>query len=250
MKLKEHNPFTFSAITIVFPFYFVLALWIVFWFEVQFGFHFAKYGLYPRSLKGVLGIFTSPFIHGDLKHLFNNSVPIFVLMMSLFYFYRKVAFNVLVYGTIFLGILTWIIGRSSYHIGASGIVYLLFSFIFFSGLFQKYYRLIAVSLMVIFLYGGMIWYIFPVKEGVSWEGHLSGLIIGLLYAIKYRKSSPKLPQYDWEKEDYVKDSFDLRFDDNGNFIPLKNIEVEYEEVFPEIDNQNFTIKYFITGEEE
>ena len=251
MKLKDPNPFQFSLLTIAFPMYFVLLLWIIFWFEMKFGFNFVKYGLYPRTFSGLKGILISPFIHGDLKHLFNNSVPIFVLLMTLFYFYRKVAFKVLIYGTLLLGLLTWIIGRSSFHIGASGIVYLLFGFIFFSGLFQKYYRLIAVSLMVIFLYGGMIWYIFPSKDGISWEGHLSGLIVGIIYAIKYRNSSPKTPQYDWEKEDYIEDSFDQRFDENGNFIPLEEIEVEYEEVLPLNDNiQNLGVAYFYKGEEE
>lgn len=233
MKLKEKNPFHFSTLTIVFPMYFVLFLWVVFWFEMQFNYNFVKYGLYPRTLSGLKGIFISPFIHSDLKHLFNNSITLFVLLLSLFYFYRKVAFNVLIYGTILLGLITWIIGRSSYHIGASGIIYLLFGFVFFSGLFQKYYRLIAVSLMIIFLYGGMIWYIFPSKEGVSWEGHLSGLIVGIFFAFKYRNSRPKTPQYDWEKKDYVKDKFDLQFDKNGNFIPptpLKEIEVDFEEI--------------------
>jgi len=248
MKLKEQNPFHFSTITIAVPLYFVLFLWFIYWIEISFGYNFAKYGIYPRTAKGLIGIFASPFIHGDLKHLFNNSVPVFVLMTSIFYFYRKVAFSVLIQGTLLLGILTWFIGRSSFHIGASGIIYLLFSFIFFSGLLQKHYRLIAVSLMVIFLYGGMIWYIFPTKEGISWEGHLSGLIIGLLYAIKYRKSNPKEAQYDWEREDYVKDKFDLQFDDDGNFIPLtplEEIEVEFEEIY-----SNLQINYIYNKEEE
>lgn len=219
MKLKEQNPFQFSTITLAIPLYFVLLLWVIFLIEMKFGFNFAKYGVKPRSLVGLRGVFFSPFIHGDTKHLFNNSIPLFVLLTTLLYFYKKVAFKVLVYGTLLLGLLTWIIARDSYHIGASGIVYLLFGFIFFSGLFQQYYRLIAVSLMVIFLYGGMIWYIFPTKDGISWEGHLSGLIIGFLFAVFYRNSSPKSAQYDWEKEDYQKDAFDLQFDDDGNFIP-------------------------------
>jgi len=264
MKLKEHNPFQFTTMTLALPLYFVLFLWFVFWFEIQSGFNFAKYGLYPRTFIGLRGIFTSPFIHGDIKHLFNNSVPIFVLLATLLYFYRKVALNVLIYGTLLLGLLTWIIGRPSFHIGASGIVYLLFGFIFFSGLFQKYFRLIAVSLMVIFLYGGMIWYIFPTKESISWEGHLSGLIIGFLFAIYYRKSSPKTPQYDWEKEDYIPDKFDLQFDDEGNFFPIENIEVEFEEIIvnkdvSQIENtqkklaptqQKFTIKYVMKNTQE
>lgn len=248
MKLKEQNPFQFSTLTIAFPMYFVLFLWVVYWFELQFGFTFAKYGIYPRSLKGLLGVFTSPFIHGDLKHLLNNSAPTFVLLITLFYFYRKVAFYVLIYGTLLLGILTWIIGRESYHIGASGIIYLLFGFIFFSGLIQKHYRLIAVSLMVIFLYGGMIWYIFPTKEGVSWEGHLSGLIIGLIFSIKFKRSRKKTPQYDWEKEGYIEDEFDLQFDDDGNFTPpeeeVDDKLIENQTIVKEIEKVCFKISDF------
>ncbi len=261
MKLKEHNPFQFSTITIALPMYFVLFLWFVFWFEGYFGLNFAKYGLYPRTVKGLIGIFISPFIHGDLKHLFNNSIPIFVLLLTLFYFYRKVAFNVLASGTLLLGLLTWFIGRPSYHIGASGIIYLLFSYIFFSGLFQKYFRLIAVSLMVIFLYGGMIWYIFPTKESISWEGHLSGLIVGLMFAVYYRKSSPKTAQYDWEKDDYVKDKFDLQFDEDGNFIPpppeedMSNNDIEITqnletETTTKNNQSKFTSNYILKNIEE
>ena len=91
-----------------------------------------------------------------------------MLLISLFYFYKDIAFKILLYGLILSGLLTWIIARPSYHIGASGIVYLLFSFVFFSGIIRKYNRLVAVSLMVIFLYGSMIGYIFPVKEEISW----------------------------------------------------------------------------------
>lgn len=249
MKIKETNPFHFSTLTIAFPMYFVLFLWFVFWFEMQFGFNFVKYGLYPRTFKGLFGIFTAPFIHSDIKHLFNNSVPVFVLLLTTLYFYRKVAFTVIIYGSILLGILTWIIGRSSYHIGASGLVYLLFSFIFFSGIFQKYYRLIAVSLMVIFLYGGMIWYIFPSKEGISWEGHLSGLLVGLAFAIKYRKSSPKIAQYDWEKDDYIKDSFDLQFDDDGHFIPPPEPEISTEDDELKENSNTIKINYILKKKE-
>lgn len=216
---KEQNPFKFTSLVIAIPLYFVLFLWIVFLFEMKSGINLTTYGVLPRTLGGLKGILFSPFIHGDTKHLFNNSVPLFVLLTTLFYFFRKVAFKVLIYGTLLLGFFTWLIGRESYHIGASGIVYLLFGFIFFNGLLTRYYRLIAVSLVVIFLYGGMIWYVFPVEKGISWEGHLSGLITGIVFAILYRNSGPKTAKYDWEKPDYQKDTFDLQFDDDGNFIP-------------------------------
>lgn len=206
---KEHTQFKFSPIVIAFPLYFVLSLWIVFWAEGTYNMYFTKYGIYPRTFFGLRGIIFSPFIHGSIKHLFNNSIPLFVLLTTLFYFYRKIAFKVLLYGTLFSGLLTWIIARDSYHIGASGIVYLLFSFILFSGIIRKYYRLIAVSFIVIFLYGSMIWYILPIKDEISWEGHLSGFIFGLLFAFIYRKHGPQPMQYDWEDEEYVEDEYFL-----------------------------------------
>ncbi len=229
MKLTpDSNNFKFTTETIAFPLYFVLFMWVVFWFETTFHYNFVKYGLYPKSLTGLRGILFAPFLHSDLKHLFSNSVPLFVLLLLLMYFYRKIAYKILIIGTIILGLLTWLIGRENYHIGASGIVYLLFSFIFFSGLIRKYYRLTAVSLMVIFLYGGMVWFLFPVDEKISWEGHLSGFIVGLILAVWYRKIGPEPFQYEWEKPNYKKDAFDLQFDDNGNFILPKSEEEKYE----------------------
>ena len=204
---EEHKQFKFSPVVIAFPLYFVLSLWIVFWFEGNYNLYFNKYGIYPRSIVGLRGILFSPFIHSGLKHLFNNSIPLFVLLTTLFYFYRKIAFKILIYGTLFSGLLTWIIAREAYHIGASGIVYLLFSFVLFSGIIRRYYRLIAVSLIVIFLYGSMIWYILPIKDDISWEGHLSGFLVGLFLAFAYRKYGPQPFQYDWEDEAYEDDFY-------------------------------------------
>lgn len=215
---KYHN-FKFSPIMLVFPLYFVLFLWIVFWFEMKYGFNFNKYGIYPRTFKGLRGILFSPFIHGDIKHLYNNSIPLFVLLFTLFYFYRHVAFKIFIYGALLSGLLTWIYARKSYHIGASGIIYLLFSFLFFSGVFRKNIRLIAVALAVIFIYGSMIWYILPIKKGVSWEGHLSGFIVGLILAYVFRNRGLKRFKYPWEKENYIPDDFDQLFDEDGNFNP-------------------------------
>ena len=200
---EEHKQFSFSPVIVAFPLYFVLFLWIIFWIEGNYNLYFTKYGLYPRTLTGLRGIVLSPFIHSGVKHLFNNSIPLLILLMSLLYFYRKIAMKVLIYGTLLSGLITWVIARDAYHIGASGIVYLLFSFILFSGIISKNKRLIAVSLIVIFLYGSMIWYILPVKEEISWEGHLSGFIVGLLFALYYRKHGPKPQKYEWEDEDYL-----------------------------------------------
>lgn len=222
--MEDKNAFRFSTLTLAIPLYFVLLLWVVYWFEVKFGFNFNKYGVYPRSISGLKGILLSPFIHGDIKHLYHNSVPLFVLMFSLIYFYRFIASKVFIYGTLITGLLTWIIARPAYHIGASGIIYLLFSFIFFSGIIRKNYRLISVSLVVIFLYGSMVWYLLPVKESVSWEGHLSGFVTGLVFAFYYRNTGLQKFQYDWERDDYEPDDFDQYFDQDGNFRAPEEVE--------------------------
>ena len=210
-----------SPNTYTIPIIFVFIIWLVYWIEIKFGFNFNKFGVYPRSFKGLRGVFLSPFIHSNTHHLFNNSVPLFVLSSSLFLFYRKVFWKILAFGGIITGLLTWIIARESFHIGASGIVYLLFSFIFFSGILKKHVRLIAVSLIVIFLYGSMIWYIFPIKEGMSWEGHLSGFIVGLLFAFIYKDEGIIKEEFQFTKTD-----FDDLFDENGNLILQENKEEE------------------------
>ena len=207
---EEHKQFKFSTIVIAFPLYFVLTLWVIYWIEINYDLYFNKYGIYPRTMLGLRGIILSPFIHSGIKHLFNNSIPLFILLTSLFYFYRKIAFKVLIYGVLLSGLLTWVIAREANHIGASGIVYLLFSFILFSGIIRKYNRLIAVSLIVIFLYGSMIWYILPVKEEISWEGHLSGFIVGILFSFIYRNYGPQPIKYHWEEEEYEDE---LKIDD-------------------------------------
>ncbi|WP_308992956.1 rhomboid family intramembrane serine protease [Mariniflexile litorale] len=229
--MNDQDHFKFSTGVIAYPIFFVLTIWLVFWVEVRFGFNFSKLGIYPQTLKGLRGVLLSPFIHGSVQHLYHNTIPLFVLSMALFYFYRRIAWKVLFFGILISGFLTWYIGRPSYHIGASGLIYVLVSFIFFKGVFAKHYRLIALSLLVIFMYGSMIWYVLPLEEGISWEGHLSGLVTGLLFALTFRKVIEKPERYVWEQTDYneAEDPFLKHFDENGNFIENLNQEVEEEQ---------------------
>ncbi|MBL0072016.1 MAG: rhomboid family intramembrane serine protease [Bacteroidetes bacterium] len=127
------------------------------WLEIQSGYLLTEYGVLPRTLSGLKGVITSPFIHGDMKHLISNSLPLLVLLSGLFYFYKAMAYRV--FAGIFLlgGIWLWIGGRESYHIGASGLVYGLTTFLFLSGVVRREARLMALSLLVVFLYGGMVW---------------------------------------------------------------------------------------------
>jgi len=211
----EHQNFKYTRSVVSFLFFIIFILWLIYFIEIKFGFNFNKYGVYPQRILGLRGIFLSPFIHSSTKHLFNNSIPLFVMLVSLYYFYRKIANKVLLFGLVLTGLLTWFIARPSYHIGASGIVYLLVSFIFFSGIFRKYYRLTALSLIVVFLYGGMIWYIFPTEERISWEGHLSGFIVGFVFSYIYRKKGPQPEKFHFTKNE----EFEKLFDEDGNFNP-------------------------------
>jgi len=218
--METQEQFRYSTGVIGYPVLFILIIWIVFWFEVRFGFDFKYLGVYPQTLGGLKGVLFSPFIHGDIEHLYHNTVPLFVLSVALFYFYRAISWKVILYGILLSGFLTWCIGRPAYHIGASGLIYVLMSFTLFKGIFARHFRLIALSLLIVFLYGSMIWYVFPTKTGVSWEGHLSGLIVGLFFAIIFKKSIAKPKQYAWEQEDYNADDdpFLKHFDADGNFI--------------------------------
>lgn len=201
----------------------VLSIWAVFWVEVQFGVNFNDFGIYPRKLSGLRGVLFSPFIHGSVEHLYNNTFPLAILTAFLFYFYRESALRILIFGTLMSGLITWLIARPSYHIGASGLIYVLASFIFFKGILAKHFRLVALSLVVVFIYGSMIWYIFPVKENISWEGHLAGFLTGFILALAIRVRLPIEKKYDWEKEDYKEadDPFLRHFDENGNFIEME-----------------------------
>jgi membrane associated rhomboid family serine protease len=198
----------------------VLAMWIVFWAEIRFHWDFNSLGIYPRKVSGLSGIILGPFIHSNLKHLFNNSVPLFVLSTALFYFYRNIRWKVLIYGLLISGLITWLIGRPAVHIGASGVVYVLAAFLFFKGIFSKQYQLTALSFVVVFLYGGLLWYVLPIDPQISWEGHLSGFAVGLVMAMVFKEVPVENKKYEWEREDYKpeEDDFLKQFDENGNFI--------------------------------
>ncbi|MDR6967879.1 membrane associated rhomboid family serine protease [Flavobacterium arsenatis] len=248
------NHFKFSLSVFVLPLLFVLLLWLVFWFEITYKINLTEYGIHPRTFTGLRGIIFSPFLHGSMEHLYNNSIPLFMLVAGLRYFYREHFFKIIGFGILLSGFLTWVIARDSYHIGASGLIYVLVSFMFFKGIMTKYYRLVALSLLIVTLYGSLIWYVFPgVEEGISWEGHLAGLITGFVFASIYKTPEyQKMIKYEWEKPDFdpTGDKFLERFDENGNFVNPPKPEPELE-MFPEISStSNFRITYhFIEGKD-
>ena len=246
------NQFKYSNSVIALPLFFVWFLWFVYWLQIKYDFDFDENGILPRTFSGLQGVLFSPFIHADINHLYNNSIPLFILLAALRFFYTKQSYAVIVYGILFSGLITWIIGRDNYHIGASGLIYVMVSFVFFKGIQTKYYRLVALSLAVITVYGGLIWYVFPkVEENISWEGHLAGLITGFALSLYYRTPEyKKIIKYDWEHPDFdpLQDKFMQRFDDNGNFVNLPTIELE-EEIQPYYSS-NLLVDYIIVKNEK
>lgn len=168
----------------------VFLIWIVKIIELGFDISFVRFGVLPRNVSGLPGILLFPFIHSGFDHLISNTFPIIFLVTAIFYFYPSASLRVLIIIYIFSGSLLWLIGRESYHIGASAVVYGLITFIFFSGIIRWDRRSIVLSLIVTFLYGGFTWGVLPIDETVSWEGHLSGALVGLLCAVLFRKYDP------------------------------------------------------------
>ncbi|MDN5213835.1 rhomboid family intramembrane serine protease [Fulvivirgaceae bacterium BMA12] len=165
---------------------FIALLWIVKAIEFSVSGDFGDYGILPRKISGAIGIITGPLIHGDFNHLFSNTIPLLILGIGVIYFYNKIAFEVIALIYLMTGVWVWIAAREAYHIGASGIVYGMVSFLFFSGVFRKDPKSIAVSLVVTFLLGGMVYGIFPTNENISWESHLLGSLAGVFCAFYFR----------------------------------------------------------------
>jgi membrane associated rhomboid family serine protease len=184
------------------PFIFVFLMWLTWLIEQLFNIDLTGFGIHPLSADGLPGIVLSPFIHSGIRHLFNNTLPLFMLSVALFFFYSEVALKVFSFTWLFTGVLVWLAGREAWHIGASGLVYGLASFLFFSGIIRKYYRLVALSMLIVFLYGSMVWGLFPgIYENVSWESHMLGFFAGIAIAIWFRKEGPQEPLYEWMDEE-------------------------------------------------
>ena len=162
-------------------------MWLVYTIEVYFHFNFGVFGIYPRTLTGLIGILTAPLIHSDALHLASNTFPMVFLGATLYLFYSKIASNIFFQCYIFPSILVWLFGRTSYHIGASGLIYGLAFFLISFGLFKKDFKSLLISTVIIIFYGGLFYGVLPVNNGVSWESHLMGAIVGVATASVYSR---------------------------------------------------------------
>ena len=199
----------------------VVVLWLAKLFELEFEFDFSIFGILPRELIGLRGIIFSPLIHANIEHLGANSLPLFVLSFSLFFFYRKSAYAIFTLIYLFAGVFVWIGGREALHIGASGVIYGLAAFLFLSGVISHNIRLLTISLIVTFLYGSMFWGIFPLKPEISWESHLWGGLSGFMLAWLYRKSAPIVEIELDESTDEAEEMEEQNLSD-GNREPKEN----------------------------
>lgn len=186
------------------PFLLVFLMWVIHLVQVIGGFKLGFLGVFPLKWSGLVGIITGPLIHGDFSHLIANSIPLLILGAFLVYFYDTVAYRIFIMIYLVTGAWVWVFARDAYHIGASGVVYGLATFIFISGIIKRNKRLMAVALIVAFLYGSFIWGIFPElfpEKNISWESHLMGIIAGIVMAWYFKDSGPQRDQYHWEEEE-------------------------------------------------
>lgn len=204
MKIQKQSEFGNTLETVLYPVLLLLLMWSIFILDIVSPFRLYQFGVLPHDWIGLRGVLFSPLLHStsDFSHILNNSTPIAVLLGALIYFYREIALMVFTISWISSGLLVWIFAQNNgaYHIGMSSVIYALAGFLFVSGTLRKYRPLQGISLFVIFVYGSMIWGIFPMQERVSWEGHLSGLVTGIVLAFLFKEKGPQAPKYRYEIE--------------------------------------------------
>ncbi len=199
--------------SLIWPLVIVVVIWLVFFLNIQYGWELNQYGMHPKKLSGLLGIFSMSFLHGDFDHLFSNSVPLLLSMGFIFLYFENHKYKILLFNTLLTGILLWFMGEpGSNHIGASGLVYAFIFFLVTHAAITKNKEMVAASFVLIFLYGSLIYGLFPeygllIGKNISWEGHLAGAISGVVFAFLFRNKGPQKKIY-FEDEEDDDDDFD------------------------------------------
>ena len=229
--------------SLIIPLILVALMWLVKIIEISLDTDLGRWGITPHTAKGIIGIFTLPFLHGSWEHLLSNTVPILVLGTALYYCYPTLANRVMLITYLGSGLLTWCIGNpDATHIGASALVYGLNLFLITSGFIRGNRMLIVIALIMVFLYGSFIWGMIPalaIPQNISWEGHLSGALIGVLLALFLRKEGPQKEVYHWEDEDENEGSGSSTGSEDDN--PEAD-EKPYWDV-PTPSNEELTVRY-------
>jgi len=230
---------------IIYPLVMLAAMWFGYFLQTQ-GFFSSCFGaIIPLLPEGLLGIITSPLLHGNLDHIIGNSIPIAVLMFLLYQFYPLVANKVFIIGWLATGLLLWLLppidivtGEYMYTctIGASGVVYVLAFFLFFSGVFKWNTKLLTISLLVVLYYGSLIWGMFPEElfynlqepSKISWQAHLSGAVVGSIIAFAFKNVGEKKKKYIWEFPNYYNEKDDKLWQEYRENHPDDFLELPYK----------------------
>ena len=180
--MRKSNMVFFGSSVV--PFRVVFIMWLVFSIQFFYGFDFAIFGIRPRTALGLIGIFAAPLIHGNYMHLLSNTIPLLFLGSVLYFFYERIGGTVFFRCYFYTNILVWLLSpRDSYHIGASGLVYGITSFLIFFGLIRQDFISLFIAVIVLLIYGGAFVYgVMPADPRISWEAHLAGALVGALTA--------------------------------------------------------------------
>ncbi len=162
-------------------------MWLAFFLEYVYGWQLSNFGIHPRTLTGLIGIFTAPLIHGNISHLVSNTVPLIFLGSTLFFFYPRIGGMVFFRAYFWTNILVWLFARPANHIGASGVVYGLAFFLIFFGLFRRDLLSILISVLTLLLYGSVFYGVLPTDLRVSWESHFAGALVGITSAVTFSR---------------------------------------------------------------
>ena len=165
------------------PFRLVFLMWLSFFLEFVYGWPISDFGIMPRTVSGLVGIFAAPLIHGSVLHLVSNTVPLLFLGSVIFFFYHRIGGTVFFRCYLWTNILVWMFARPANHIGASGLVYGLAFFLIFFGLFRRDFVSILISVLTLLLYGGVFYGVLPTDPRISWESHFAGALVGIFSAI-------------------------------------------------------------------
>lgn len=203
--MAEISPYNQKFRFLILPGFFIVLIWLVFGIDWLFELDLARYAVEPRTFSGLVGLITFPLLHGDLEHIAANSASLFALLVAARYIFPSIFLQVFTVTYLFPGLITWFIGRPALHLGASGMIYALAAFMFISGVIRVNRYLLAISLLVVFLYGSLFWGLFPIEQSISWEGHLGGALTGFFLALWFRKEDPvedvREKEPDWDDDD-------------------------------------------------
>lgn len=178
----------------------VSLLWCLKSAQILFHWDLSWMGVRPLEMSGLIGILTAPLVHGSLEHLFNNTLPLIIMLSVLIFGYPKAFWRVLMFIWLFSGLGVWLFAREANHIGASGIAHGLFFFILIASMFRRDKSSVAIMMIVFLLYGSMTMTIFPREEHISFEYHFFGAVAGFIAALLWRNldPKPKVKPYKWE----------------------------------------------------